>query len=94
MIANLKEHMRREEADLFATLGVGDASAGGSIAGWRDDHEGHDAAFNRIAAITHGLRLPNNACHTWVRLYTGLGKLAEDLDEHRYLKDTVLFPRL
>lgn len=94
MIADLEEHMRREEANVFATLATGDASAGEGIAGLRHDHEGHEAALNRIAAITHGFRLPAYACRSWTQLYAGLGKLAEDLDEHRYLEDSVLFPRL
>lgn len=94
MIRDLEEHMRREEADLFAAHGTGGLAQGVSVAGLRDDHEGHEAALNRIAAITHGFRLPDHACRSWVRLYAGLGKLAEDLDEHRYLEDQVLFPRL
>jgi len=94
IIVDLDEHMRREEVDVFDRLETGDMSAGRAIAGLRHDHEGHEAALNRIAAITHGFRLPDYACRTWTRLYAGLGKLAEDLDEHRYLEDTVLFPRL
>ena len=65
----------------------------GTIACLRDDHAKQEAALNRIAAITHGLRLPGYACDSWRDLYAGLGKLAEDLDEHRYLEDDVLFPR-
>lgn len=94
MIADLEEHMRREEADFFAAHATGALAQGVSVAGLRDDHEGHEAALNRIAAITHGFRLPDHACRSWVRLYAGLGKFAEDLDEHRYLEDHVLFPRL
>ncbi|GAW36686.1 iron-sulfur cluster repair protein YtfE [Roseovarius sp. A-2] len=94
MIADLEDHMRREEANVFASLATGDASAGAGIAGLRHDHEAQEAALNRIAAITHGFRLPAYACRSWTQLYAGLGKLAEDLDEHRYLEDSVLFPRL
>lgn len=94
MIVVLEDHMRREEAGIFATLGAGGVSAEGSIAGLRKDHGGHEETLNRIAAITHGLRLPAYACRSWVQLYAGLGKLVEDLDEHRYLEDNVLFPRL
>lgn len=94
MILVLEDHMRREEAGIFAALGAGRASAEGTIAGLREDHGGHEATLNRIAAITHGLRLPAYACRSWAQLYAGLGKLAEDLDEHRYLEDNVLFPRL
>lgn len=94
MIADLDAHMRREETDLFVAFGAGSVLVGGSIADLRHDHEGHEAAVNRIAAITHGFRLPDYACRTWARLYAGLGKLVEDLDEHRYLEERVLFPRL
>ncbi|MGX0876580.1 regulator of cell morphogenesis and NO signaling [Roseovarius sp. MBR-154] len=92
MITDLEDHMRREEADFFAARGG--VSAGGSTAGLRAEHGGQEAALNRIAAITHGFRLPAYACGSWARLYAGLGKLAEDLDEHRYLEENVLFPRL
>ncbi|MEQ8903472.1 MAG: hemerythrin domain-containing protein [Roseovarius sp.] len=94
MIADLDAHMRREEADLFAAIKAGSVSADGSIASLRNDHDGHEATVNRIAAITHGFRLPDYACRAWARLYAGLGKLVEDLDEHRYLEERVLFPRL
>lgn len=64
-----------------------------ALAAQRGDHDEQLAALNRIAAITHGFRLPPDACAPWRRLYAGLGKLAEDLDEHRYLEGRVLFPR-
>ena len=90
MVADLEAHMRKEETVVFPALASG---VGASLAGLRDDHAGHEAALNRIAAITHGFRLPRYACQSWRRLYEGLGKLAEDLDEHRDLEDNVLFPR-
>lgn len=91
---DLATHMHREEAVVFPALAAGvSARVDESLEGLRDDHAGQEAALNRIAAITHGLRLPIGACGSWRRLYAGLGKLAEDLDEHRYLEDAVLFPR-
>ncbi|MBA3909472.1 MAG: hypothetical protein C0524_06195 [Rhodobacter sp.] len=90
----LEDHMRREEAFVFPALLDGEhAPSNNSFDHLRDDHAGQEAALNRIAAITHGFRLPSYACGSWRRLYAGLGKLAEDLDEHRYLEDDVLFPR-
>ncbi|WP_109425580.1 hemerythrin domain-containing protein [Maritimibacter sp. 55A14] len=94
MIADLEDHMRNEEAVVFPALDAGmSGQVDESISLLRDDHAGHEAALNRIAAITHGFRLPSHACGSWIRLYAGLGKLAEDLDEHRYLENDVLFPR-
>lgn len=95
MIAELEPHMREEEAMVFPDLRAGPgARAASAIPGLRAAHDGHEAALNQIAAITHGFRLPNYACQSWRRLYEGLGKLAEDLDEHMYLENEVLFPRL
>lgn len=94
IVADLEDHMRREEAVIFPALDAGTfGHADGSIASLRADHAGHQAALNRIAAITHGFRLPSHACGSWIRLYAGLCKLAEDLDEHRHLENDVLFPR-
>lgn len=95
MIPQLEAHMREEEEILFPAFraaGVTDAAA--AIPHLRAAHDGQEAALNRIAAITHGFRLPHHACQSWRRLYEGLGKLAEDLDEHMYLEEEVLFPRL
>lgn len=91
----LEAHMRAEEDGIFAAFRFGTVrEAVVSIPHFRKDHDGQEAAMNRIAAITHGFRLPRNACETWRHLYTRLGKLAEDLDEHKYLEDHVLFPQL
>ncbi|QYX56021.1 hemerythrin domain-containing protein [Roseovarius sp. SCSIO 43702] len=95
MTTELEAHMRAEEDGVFAAFRSGTVrDAVVSIPDLNKDHDSQQSALNRIAAITHGFRLPRNACATWRRLYAGLGKLAEDLDEHRYLEDEVLFPRL
>lgn len=92
LIVDLEVHMRKEEADVFGVVALGQSSA--PIATLAHEHSGHEATLNKIAAITHGFRLPSYACGSWTRLYAGLGKLVEDLDEHMFLEDTVLFPRL
>lgn len=95
MTEDLTAHMRAEEERVFAAFRAGRIrEAVRSIPKLRHDHEGQEAALNRIAAITHGFRLPHDACDSWRTLYAGLGKLAEDMDEHAYLEDRELFPRL
>ncbi len=95
ILADLEAHMRAEEDSVFAVIRSGTVrDAVASIPDLRKDHDSQQGALNRIAAIAHGFRLPHNACASWRRLYAGLGKLAKDLDEHRYLEDEVLFPRL
>src|SRR6056297_447607 len=95
MIPELEAHMREEEEVLFPALCAGAATnAASAIPHLRAAHDRQEAALNRIAAITHGFRLPRDACRSWRRLYEGLGKLVEDLDEHMYLENDVLFPRV
>ena len=94
-IADLEDHLCKEEAAVFAVLGDKNfARAAMPISELLQDHTRQEATLNKIAAITHGLRLPSYACTSWTRLYAGIGKLIEDLDEHIFLENNVLFPRV
>lgn len=94
MVDELEAHMQREEQQIFPALVEGQiAAVAAPIAGIRDDHQEQEQALAKIAAITHGFRLPVDACGPWKRLYAGTRKLVEDLDEHFYLESEVLFPR-
>lgn len=94
MLAELDAHMREEEESVFPALCDGRAThAARAVPHLRAANDGHEAALNRIAAITHGFRLPDYACRSWRHLYEGLGKLVEDLDEHIHLENEILFPR-
>jgi len=95
LAADLEAHMHAEESSLFPALTrERQHDAPTPIARLRDGHDGQARALDRIAAITHGFRLPPDACEPWTRLYAGLGKLAEDLDEHMHLENDILLPRL
>ncbi|MFX0541874.1 hemerythrin domain-containing protein [Roseovarius sp. S4756] len=95
VVAALDAHIRMEEAIVFPALAAGEtAKMLGALAGVQDDRDGRQVAKNRIAAITHGMRLPLDACGAWRLLYAKLGELAADLDEHMYLENDVLFSRL
>ncbi|NNU82011.1 hypothetical protein HMH01_16355 [Halovulum dunhuangense] len=95
MIADHEAHARSEEVlvlDALRTWRAGHAAD--AVLRLRKEHDRQEAALNRIAAITHGFRLPRHACESWRRLYAGLGRLVEDLDEHLDLENEILFPRL
>ncbi len=95
LVAELNEHMLHEEAVILATLDDEPSRKEGKpIALLRDEHVQQVAAMNKIAAITHGFRLPIYSCEPWTKLYAGLRKLIDDLEEHIFLENTVLFPRL
>ena len=94
LVTDLETHMRAEEARVFPALAGGEGDRViDPLASMRDDHASHARALDRIAAITHGFGLPRDACEPWTRLYAGLGKLVEDLDEHMHLENDILFPR-
>lgn len=94
MTVELEVHMAKEEAILFPALTAGRTGmVAAPIAVMRRDHSDHEQALARIAVITHGFRLPAGACSSWARLYAGLQKLVEDLDDHMHLENDILFPR-
>ena len=94
VVEDLEAHMRKEEIVLFPAMRSGRTDAVAEpIAVMRNDHDEQERALARIAAITHGFRLPRDACRSWRQLYAGTRKLVEDLDEHVRLDNDVLFPR-
>lgn len=94
LMGELEVHMTRAELVLFPAIERGPHDAAtGPIAIMRHDHDEQEQALARLAAITHGFRLPSGACSSWSRLYSGVRKLLDDLDEHIHLERDVLFPR-
>ncbi|MDA3888135.1 MAG: hemerythrin domain-containing protein [Allgaiera sp.] len=93
--AALENHLQHEEPVLSTAQAIG-ISAGSTarLEQLRKEHVGLEANMNRIAATTHGFRLPRHADATRTRLYVGAGKLIEDLDAQMFLENEVLFPRL
>ena len=90
----LDEHMCKEEQALFPLMMQGGLPViAAPILRMRHDHDGHGDRLRRIDELTHGLKLPADACATWRALYAGLAKLADDLHEHVHLENNVLFPR-
>jgi len=94
MAAEMDDHMAKEEQILFPMM-----RAGGNpmivhpIAAMRHDHDGHADQLRGIEHITHGLTPPEGACGSWLRLYAGVEKFADDLVTHMHLENDILFPR-
>ncbi|MEO1140214.1 MAG: hemerythrin domain-containing protein [Pseudomonadota bacterium] len=94
LVVDLEAHMRREESVVIAALDHTESrKTPAPFTALRRDHHTNEAMMNKIAAITHGFKLPVYACGSWRQLYAGLSKLVDDLEEHMFLEDTFLFPR-
>ena len=47
----------------------------------------------KLRTLTHGYKLPENACPTFQELFQELARLEADLHEHIHLENNILFPR-
>ena len=93
MEAELLEHMEKEEQVLFPALEQDGQGVDGPIGMLRDEHTGHGALLEQLAALTSDHTPPLGACNTWRALYAGTAQLTEDLISHIHLENNLLFPR-
>ncbi len=92
MQQEIESHMMKEEQVLFPLLARGlRDTVHGPVAVMRFEHEQHRQALERLAELTGGLQLPQDACNTWRRLYAGLAELRDDLVAHIALENETLF---
>lgn len=95
MLAELENHMQKEEQVLFPMILRGmTGMAQAPAAMMRHEHLDHGRALERIDQLTRNLTLPQGACNTWQTLYRGLAALARDLAEHIHLENNLLFERI
>lgn len=94
MQQDLLAHMQKEEQILFPLIlnGAGRAAAM-PIRVMMHEHEAHQQALAQLMALSNRLTPPPDACASWQRLYRELQTLAEDLEQHIELENTVLFAR-
>ncbi|MCO5128751.1 MAG: iron-sulfur cluster repair di-iron protein [Rhodobacteraceae bacterium] len=91
---DLESHMSKEEQILFPMMRQGGhPMIVHPIAVMRHEHDTTADMLRAVEHVTNGLRLPDGACRSWTKLYTGLSKLTNDLVTHIHLENTVLFPR-
>ena len=98
MAEQLDMHMANEENVLFPAMREMSRSKSNTtlampIHCMREDHEDHGKAIHRLQKLTNNCSLPDGACGSWRRLYSGTAKLIEDLVAHMYLENSVLFPQ-
>lgn len=96
---NLDLHMKKEEAVLFPAMremrknGAISAALALPIHCMREEHDDHAEAVHRLHKLTNNCQLPQGVCGSWRALYSGTGKLIEDLVAHMYLENAILFPQ-
>jgi len=94
VLANLLDHMMKEERILFPAIRDGFAgSLFGPITVMRHEHDQHRAEVRAVEAMAHGFEPPEDDCNSWRALCSGLDKFAADLSQHIHLENNVLFPR-
>jgi regulator of cell morphogenesis and NO signaling len=100
----LNAHLAHEEEALFPMirdLAAGGAvqptrcgsAVGGPIACMENEHARTAVALNRIRELTDDYRVASDAESGWRELVNGLAAVEQDLVEHIYKEDEVLFPR-
>jgi regulator of cell morphogenesis and NO signaling len=93
--AELEAHMLKEETVLFPELR--DGARGGEldmpIRMMERDHESHADGLERIRQCTKDLTPPDDASAAWIELYRELEILENDLHQHIYLENNILFAR-
>lgn len=98
--AELRSHMRKEEAVLFPAIRAieeGAAHPGlridAPIAVMEHEHDHAGSLLSELRTITDGYAAPQWACETFAALYHGLSELEAAMHVHVHLENNVLFPR-
>ena len=94
LVAELADHMMKEERILFPWIQSGNGRmAGGPIHVMTMEHDSAAESLRRIRELTDDFVAPPHACNTWRALWLGLQDLDRSLREHIHLENNVLFPR-
>jgi regulator of cell morphogenesis and NO signaling len=98
--ADLRSHMRKEEAILFPAIVAEERGSGGlhialpaPIMVLEDDHQHAGALLAELRTVTDGYAPPEWACMTFRALYAGLSELESAMHVHVHLENNILFPR-
>jgi len=100
--SELEQHMMKEELVLFPAVkelvasrarpGFPFGTVRNPIGVMEQEHQHAAAALRRMRALTHGYRVPEDACPTYAELLRRLEELERDLHVHIHKENNVLFP--
>jgi len=88
------DHLAKEEQVFFPMIRSGcGAGASGPVQTMEREHEDDGRARARLRDLTSGLVAPPGADTAWRALYLRLQGFSDELMEHMYVEDKILFPR-
>lgn len=105
LVSDLREevvpHLALEERVLFPAIrelaaghtGFQFGSVVNPVAGMMSDHETVGRILQEMRRVTSGYALPDDACHSYVRLYERLSAVESDTHVHVMKENSFLFPR-
>ncbi len=91
---DLLHHMQKEELVLFPLICERRGSMlTGPMTVMHHEHESTGALLSRIRSLTHQFQAPEDACNSWLALYSGLETLEFAIMQHINFEEHVLFQR-
>lgn len=103
LATEMREHIDEEEAELFPVVGkldrgeqlstAEDESLHGAIRNFEEDHAKTADRLERIAELTDGYAVPENACPSYRSMLERLDRLERDTHMHVHKENNVLFER-
>lgn len=86
-------HMLKEERVLFPMMDQGRQNVSAPIHVMEAEHRDHALNLERLRSLASNYAAPSAACTTWRALYTRLHAFEQELMEHVFFENHVLFPR-
>lgn len=94
---DLEEHLLEEEKHVFPRLKTQTPVVADGTLSWMEDlmadHVATGEVLHQLKKITNDFALPEDACPTFIKTYSLLNNLVNDIFLHVYTENSVLFPR-
>ncbi len=94
---DLEEHLLEEEKEVFPRLKEGLTMSEDGTLSWMEalmaDHVATGEILHQMKHITHEFAIPEDACPTFIKTYSLLNNLVNDIFLHVYTENSILFPR-